>query len=234
MRIRNAALAAQYLARYPVEELFSFPVRDALYVHAIESGEYLFRYDDALNRLYFLVEGRSKSYVVHANGSVSLLAFSGPGTIMGDMELIGSIADDYLVQAVAPCIAIELDLRNCREQVLNDAKFLRLLARLFGNKLYRKDQHLSASQTLTTKQALAQFILLMQTGGIFSEPLTTTAQYLGVNYRHLQRVIAELCTSGILERLHRAYRICDTAALTAIAPDTASSTDRGFLAFLSK
>ena len=109
-----------------MEELFSFPVRDALYVHAIESGEYLFRYDDALNRLYFLVEGRSKSYVVHANGSVSLLAFSGPGTIMGDMELVGSITDDYLVQAVAPCIAIALDLRNCREQVLNDAKFLRL------------------------------------------------------------------------------------------------------------
>ncbi len=230
MRIKDRAVSERYIDLYPVERMFSFPVRTYLSVHALAKGEYLFRADDAVNRLYFLVEGRAKSYIIHPNGSESLLAFPGPGTVMGDMELVGSVTESYMVQAIEPCIAIELNLRDCREKVLSDAKFLLLLCRLMGNKLYRKDAHLSAVQSFTLKSKLSNFILMTQSDGVFMEPLTQTAQYLGVSYRHLQRAVALFCENGILKREKRKYRIADKAALEEFAKDirSAAGAEDGF------
>ena len=234
MRIKDSAVSERYIDLYPLERMFSFPVRMYLHVHALAKGEYLFRTDDAVNRLYFLVEGRAKSYIIHPNGRESLLAFPGPGTVMGDMELVGSVTESYMVQALEPCIAIELNLRDCREQVLGVAKFLLLLCRLMGNKLYRKDAHLSAVQSFTLKSKLAEFIFMTQSDGVFSEPLTQTAQYLGVSYRHLQRAVAHFCESGILKREEKKYRIVGRAALENLAGDIRSSTgaEDGFLRFI--
>ncbi|MCE5235417.1 MAG: transcriptional regulator YeiL [Clostridiaceae bacterium] len=234
MRISDRASSERYIAQYPVERMFSFPIRRNLSVHAISKGEYLFRSDEAVNRLYFLVEGRAKTYIVHLNGNESILAFPGPGTIMGDMELVGSVTESYMVQAIEPCIAIELNLRGCREQVLGDAKFLLLLCRLMGNKLYRKDTHLSAVKSFTLKSKLAEFILLTQTDGIFAEPLTQTAQYLGVSYRHLQRAMAAFCKSGIVTRENKKYLISDKEMLEELVGDICSETreEQGFLKFI--
>lgn len=232
MLIRDKDTADKYLDLYPVEEFFSFPARSYLGVHLIPKGEFLFRADEAANRLYFLVEGRAKTYVVHPNGQESLLAFPGPGTIMGDMELVGSKTESYMVQAVESCVAIELMLSRCRSKVLSDAKFLLHLCQLMGDKLYYKDSHLSTVQSFTLRPKLAEFILLTQTDGRFTELLTQTAQYLGVSYRHLQREIAGLCNSGVLARDKRAYVIKDVGALKEFAGDiNPTQSGKGFFKF---
>lgn len=213
MRINDSAFVQEYLARFPVDRLFSVPVAPYLSVHRIPKDDYLFRADDPANRLYFLTEGRSKTYVVHAGGQEALLSFSGPGTIMGDMELVGAHTDAYMVQAIEDCMAVELALQHCRDAVLQDAVFLLRLCRLMGNKLYKKDGRLSVMQSFPLKLRLAEFILLTQSDGVFREPLTQTAPYLGVSYRHLQRAVAELCDTGVLRRAGRHYEIADMPRL---------------------
>lgn len=42
---------------------------------------------------------------------------------------------------------------------------------------------------------------------MFEERLTEAAEYLGVSYRHLQRIIARFCDEGILERTRGGYRL---------------------------
>jgi CRP-like cAMP-binding protein len=230
----NRKTTEQYLTRYPLENMFSFPVRRFLNVRTIPKQGYLFRSDESANRLYFLVEGRAKTYVLHSNGNEAILAFPGPGTIMGDMELVGSITESYMVQAIEQCVAFELDLLACREQVLQDSKFLLLLCRLMGNKLYYKDVHLSAVKSFDLKTKLAEFILLTQTDGVFKEPLVQTAQYLGVSTRHLQRVLASFCTMGILKRVRNWFSILDQKALEGFMDNTHFSLgkDQGFLSFI--
>lgn len=106
----------------------------------------------------------------------------------------------------------------------------------YGNQLYHynKDMHLSTTQLLTAKQELAQFILIMQVNGVFAEALTTTAQYLGINYRHLQRVVADFCDNGILVRANGKYFVRNQKALESIVSqtETGAKADKGFLQFL--
>ena len=49
-----------------------------------------------------------------------------------------------------------------------------------------------------------RFILIRT---LFEERLTEAAEYLGVSYRHLQRIIARFCDEGILERTRGGYRL---------------------------
>lgn len=234
MLITDKKRKKYYLDKYPIENLFGIPVQEHLVVHEIEKDAYFFRHDRSFDRLLFLVEGRAKCYQVHADGTESIFAFMEPGNIIGDMKLVGAITRDYLVQALKPCIVIELRLSECKEQILKDVKFMRLLATLLGNKIYYQDVRLSTTQQLTTKQSLARFVLYDQHDGVFSEALTTTAQYLAVNYRQLQRVIAEFCDSGFLTRANGKYLITDPAALERIVPELSSNadTDDGFLPYL--
>lgn len=50
---------------------------------------------------------------------------------------------------------------------------------------------------------LARYIHFTRRGDMFEERLTEAAEYLGVSYRHLQRIIARFCDEGILERTPR-------------------------------
>lgn len=231
--IQDQREAGRYLAKYPVDTLFSTPVRPYLTVHRLDKGEFLFRGDADMNRLYFLVEGRAKTCIIHPNGQESLLAFPGPGTVMGDMELVGARTDAYLVEAVEPCVAIALALGPCRGEVLKDPKFLLCLCRLMADKLYAEDARFSALQAFPLKPKLADFILKTQAEGRYAEPLGRTARHLGVSDRHLQRLLAELCGEGILGREGRGYRVLDGDRLDALAADINSVRDGpGFLRFL--
>ncbi len=54
---------------------------------------------------------------------------------------------------------------------------------------------------------LARYIHFTRRGAMFEERLTEAAEYLGVSYRHLQRIIARFCDEGILERTRGGYRL---------------------------
>ena len=232
--VRIPSIEAEiYLQRFPIEKLFSISVRDKLIVHKILRGAYLFREDEARNRLYFIVEGRAKTYVMHRNGVESLISFLGPGMIMGDMELVGAQTEMYMVQAVEPCAAIELPIHDFRENVLQDAKFLRILCHEIANKLHKNDMRFTTMQAFPLKPRLAEFILLAQAGGEFSEQLIATAQYLGVSYRHLLRVLSEFCDEGVLKRGRGHYTIQDMKKIKDWMNDIQPyESSEGFLAFL--
>ena len=55
---------------------------------------------------------------------------------------------------------------------------------------------------------LARYIHSTRRGDMFEERLTEAAEYLGVSYRHLQRIIAKFCADGLLERVRGGYRVC--------------------------
>lgn len=234
MAVLVGAEARRYLERYPVERMFSAPVGQYLSVHRIPRGEHLFRGDADANRLYFLVEGRAKTYILHPNGSESLLAFPGPGTVMGDMELVGARTEPYLVQALTDCVAVTLALALCRETVLADPAFLLRLCRLMADKLYAEDGRLSAQQAFPLLPKLADFILRTQAEGLYTEPLVSTAKYLGASERQLQRLLVRLCGEGALARLGRSrYRVEDRDRLRELAGEMNRFQEAGgFLQFL--
>jgi hypothetical protein len=54
---------------------------------------------------------------------------------------------------------------------------------------------------------------------IFKEKHTEVCEYLGVSYRHLLHVLAQLCDANIIEKQSRCYKIRDKARLAALAKE---------------
>lgn len=219
MKIEDPSIIAEYLERYPVHEMFSVPVKELLEVHRIAKGGYLFRAGQMRRRLCFLVEGRAKTTVTQRNGFVSIMAYLGPGTIMGDMELVGAITKSYMVQAIEDSVVIELPLETCMSRVLKDPKFLLAIGRTLGDKLHQNDERFAKMQAYPLENRLAELLLQTQASGWFQENLTETAQYLGVGYRHLLRVLSGFCAKGYLNKGQKGYFLKAPDALRALAEE---------------
>ncbi len=94
-----------------------------------------------------------------------------------------------------------------REQLLRDYTFLAFIARRLGERLGSISNHQSLNASYSVEVRLARYIHFTRRGDMFEERLTEAAEYLGVSYRHLQRIIARFCDEGILERTRGGYRL---------------------------
>ncbi|MFB2021800.1 helix-turn-helix domain-containing protein [Pseudoflavonifractor sp. P01025] len=64
---------------------------------------------------------------------------------------------------------------------------------------------------------LAQFILLNTAGHLFTLQLTDCADALNTSYRHLLRIMKQLCALNILSKEHNCYYIQDRDALERVS-----------------
>lgn len=219
MIITNPMKKRKYIDKYKIQDLFSIPIKSYLEVHSYKRGEYICRELDTLSNLYFLVEGRAKMYQTHRNGKISLVHFYSCGSILGEIELLGVMKTAHSVQAMVDTICIQLPLSNCREEILNDPKFLREIARHLGFKMLRDTDNLITSQAYNLETRLAAFILFSSTNFIYEEKHTEVSQYLGVSYRHLLRVISVFCDRRFIEKEGKVYRIIKVDELQKIVDE---------------
>lgn len=56
---------------------------------------------------------------------------------------------------------------------------------------------------------IRSYIIGAEERGVFRDIMTDTAASVGTSYRHLYRMMGELCTEGILEKRPSGYRILD-------------------------
>ncbi|GEM_PF-2668351 len=81
-------------------------------------------------------------------------------------------------------------MRDCSQQLLSDCKFLRYLCKYLSEKATNNTSKFSRNESYPLKTRLAAFILDAPVSGIYREPHTEVAEYLGVTYRHLLYVLA--------------------------------------------
>ena len=113
------------------------------------------------------------------------------------------------MQALRECHCLGLSMARCREQLLRDYTFLTFVARRLGERLGDISNHQSLNTSYSVEVRLARYIHYTRRGDMFEERLTEAAEYLGVSYRHLQRIIAKFCADGLLERVRGGYRVCE-------------------------
>jgi len=64
---------------------------------------------------------------------------------------------------------------------------------------------------------LAAFIILSADDNFYKEKHTEVCEYLGVSYRHLLHVLAQLCKKNIIEKQSQGYIIRDRECLEKLA-----------------
>ena len=188
MLFNDPELLKYYIQTWNVQDLFSTPVLGELRLHRFRRGDFIYLEGEPLRERY-------------------LVEFSSAFDVLGEVELVEARGTTIAVQAMRECDCLGLSMAACREQLLRDYTFLAFIARRLGERLGSISNHQSLNASYSVEVRLARYIHFTRRGDMFEERLTEAAEYLGVSYRHLQRIIARFCDEGILERTRGGYRL---------------------------
>ncbi len=196
------------------QEIFDMDIRPYLEVKEFEPDEFIMREGERSEYLYYLTEGRAKLFLSQENGRISLINFIEAPCFIGEMELLDERRLPQGVRAISRCRCYRIRMSACREELLQDTKFLQYLCRFLSEKATNNTNNYMRNQAYPLKVRFAEFILKMSVNGYYREPHTEVAEFLGVTYRHLLYVLAQFVEDGLVEKTKRGYRIVDESGLS--------------------
>ena len=204
------------MERKSLGELFSFDITSYASPVRYPSGTVIFPEWQKATQLLYLEEGKARCTMSHENGAVTILDFVEGPCFLGEMELLGVQKVTSGVTARTDCAGWMIRLEECREEMLNDPVFLRQLCIFSNEKAIRVTSTAACNQMYPLKNRLAPFLLQSQRQGLYCEPHTQTAAYLGVSYRHLLSVLSDFVKGGLLRKTPAGYAILRPEGLEAL------------------
>ncbi|WP_090633969.1 transcriptional regulator YeiL [Neobacillus massiliamazoniensis] len=217
MEIYKNEKRQSYLKEYSIAQLFSFPIEEFIEVHEYKRDEWIIQEGMRPDFLFYVIEGKAKTYVTHQNGKVSLINFINANDYIGEMELLHEVYNTKGIQTSTKTICFALPFHRYRAQMLEDAKFLRELTKFLSIKATKFSAKYSQSLAFPLENRLADFILQTADGEVYKEKHVTVCDFLGVSYRHLLHVLAQFCDKGYLQKEGRHYRIQQHNSLYELA-----------------
>ena len=215
--INEVEVLEEYYNHFPLSDYFSFDIRPYTSIVKFDSMESILREGESPGFLYYLIDGRAKLFISQANGRISLINFLNAQCFIGEMELLGAQETANGVTAITPCTCYAIHITKCKEQILNDTKFLRYLCLFLSQKAIRNTYNYSKNQSYPLEVRLANFILMTSCNLLYREKHTEVSEFLGVTYRHLLYVLADFVKRGFLKKTEQGYYIQDLNTLRKIA-----------------
>lgn len=225
-KISNKDKLNFYIEKYNIGNMFTMDMTPYMDLYLFNKDEHIYKAGNTMDYFYFFVEGKSKVYILLANGKSLLLMFCNPLRIVGDVEFLYSDIATCNLQALTECLCIGISLENIRKYASNDPTFLRHMCRSLGEKLTNNSILSSINLLYPLENRLASYILaIIPQGGtspaeqLFTQKLTEVAELLGTSYRHLLRVVNLLCDKGIIRKEKNAIKVLNRSELKNLAGD---------------
>lgn len=214
----------QKLKEYGLED---FPVEE-LKGLKFSAGEMFIR--EGMDVEYLLVALRGKAKVCRASidGKELVLSYYVSEGILGDVELLADDrrAKNYVI-AATDFYCIALPLNSNRKALMDNHQFIICMGRELANKLNRSDERYFATALYSAEKRLCSYILQAEKDNQFNVVLTEVAATVGISYRHLHRLMHQLCEEGILKKSgSRGYEIADRSGLVNRVYDEAFDQDK--------
>lgn len=177
------------------------------------AGETLIHVGEYIDHMFLIVEGRVKVCRCSSSGRSLVLSYASPGLLENLEALCGLENATASVVAVTDLVCLAIPWRVNEEYLRGNPAFLNVMCRNLGEKLLHSDSHVSSSALRSCEGRLCACLLEFSRRGVFSELLTETASYVGISYRHMLRILNQLCREGLLEKGSSGYRILDPEGL---------------------
>lgn len=217
MEVYKGEKKRKYMEQHSISHRFSFHVEEYMEVHEYKRDEWIIKEGKRPDFLFYVVEGKAKIYVTHHNGKVSFIDFIKENEYIGEMEFLHDEYNTNGIQALTKTVCFAIPIHRYRTQLLEDAKFLRELARILSIKATLMGAKYSQRLAFPLENRLAYFILQTADQGIYREKHVAVCDYLGVSYRHLLHVLTQFCEKKYLQKVGRSYQIKQYHALYELA-----------------
>lgn len=197
-----------YLHAFNIESVFHEQLIPHLSLYSFEQGELICSQGEPSQCLYVLVKGKIKIYTTSPEGKTLILSFKSPLEVIGDIEYIRDTDIINTVEAVSSVCMIGIHYRWLRKYGKDYSPLLQFLLENITRKFYVKSYSFSFNLMYPVEVRLASYLLSVSfddTDSMFQGQLSTihlkdVANLIGTSYRHLNRVIKQFCTDGLVER----------------------------------
>jgi CRP-like cAMP-binding protein len=223
--INDRQLVQSYLQVHQIESIFNEDIMPYLSLYHFEQGELILSQGEPSKYLYVLVKGKIKIYTTSAEGKTLILSFKTPIEVIGDIEYVQEIDTINTVEAVSSVYMIGVQHTLLKKFTNDYSPFLQFILNIITEKFYLKTNSMSFNLMYPVEVRLASYLLSVThdenqslfSGQLSTTSLTDTANLIGTSYRHLNRVIRQFCSDGLVERSKGFILIKDREALKTLA-----------------
>src|SRR5919201_1573371 len=112
--------------------------------------------------LFILKQGLVRLFRLSPGGKALTTAVVTPGTIFGEMAIIGQRMHDQFAEALEDCVICLMSKEDVRQLLLNDPRIAARIAETLGNRLAEMEQRLSDVVFKSMPQRVASTLLVFQ------------------------------------------------------------------------
>ncbi|MFF2753985.1 Crp/Fnr family transcriptional regulator [Psychrobacillus sp. NPDC058041] len=216
-----------YLQVHQIESVFNEALLPHLSLYSFNEGEIICEQGDLQSHLYILVKGKIKIFMNSSEGYKLIIAFKSPLEIVGDIEFIQNIELINTVEAVTPVYMIGIHYDWLNKYGMNYPPLMQFLLKIITRKFRIKDNSFSFNMMYPVEVRLASYLMSISfdesnanfKGRLSIKNLKDAAGLIGTSYRHLNRVINQLCAEGLIERNKEFISVIDREGLSILAND---------------
>ena len=211
--MKRIALTKEHLEKLTEYNLQTIP-KERYYAVRYEAGEMVIQAGITFERLALLVSGMAKICRTAPNGKSLILCYYLSEGIVGELEMLTrQELATTTVTAVSELECILLDYNSCQEELKTNILFLNHLGVMLADKLNKSAENYMMAALCTAEERLCLYILRNSLHGVFTDVLSDVACTIGTSYRHLFRMLARLCTDGVLQKTEHGYILTDVDEL---------------------
>lgn len=177
-------------------------------------GETIINEGDVFTSFWLVTKGRAKAFRLGNNGKTLIVSWYISSGVIGDIELMSNAPQaKTTVSAITQLECIQLPYSLCQKELTHNIVFSNKLGSGLARKLASSADSYVSSALYTGKQRLCAYIINNENAGIFSDTLTEVSASIGMSYRHMFRLLEELCNQNILHRENQGFSIINRTAL---------------------
>jgi CRP/FNR family transcriptional regulator, putaive post-exponential-phase nitrogen-starvation regulator len=185
-------------------------VLDSCLCLRFEAGETILHEGASIFNLLIVVAGKAKVCSISKNGKNLVLCYYISNGILGDIELMTNtyIATTSII-AITDFECIALPYQTYAKDLKSNLAFLNKLGSELSIKLLQSSENLVSAALYSGEERLCSYILQSSHNNLFNEILTDVSCSIGMSYRHMFRLLNQLCADGLLDKRDNGYLIID-------------------------
>ena len=187
-------------------------------IRSYEFGERIVSQGLFNEQISIVTAGRASVGISAPNGKSLVICFYISEGLIGEAEYFtGSQIDGNTVTVLENMRCIAFPIRENRAYLDANLAFTRAAAAALSDKLLRQANGVIRCMLYPAPARLCRYILNAADGDLFRDAIPDIICSVGASYRHLYRMMHELCAAGVLEKTRGGYRILDRADLQTLS-----------------
>lgn len=151
-------------------------------------GEMLYSPPSPVETLFILKAGRVRLFRISSDGRALTTSLINPGTIFGEMILLGQHMYDNYAEALDEVVVCVLNRACVQEQLLSDPRIAARITDILGQRLLAMERRLSDSVFKSVPQRIAK-LLLQLAAPPNRRPLTARAEQVRLTHEQIAALV---------------------------------------------